>query len=404
MGWGAPSGLLPGGIMALAPAWSTWEPMSSIAGAIAAAGDGSQIRTGPGTYPVPAVIPGHNNVLIEGAGAATVFQATSALTGHMFTFVNKSNVTLRDLIVDMNYAATTKNAAAANQVGIVYEATLAGIGGFNLDNVQLINGWHYGLYVVGASSQKPGNVTVSPSVIVTACGQAATGSDAAVYILNSTGVRFAGKVNNNAGLAAALNLTGCVDAQLDAAEACNNAGQGCAIAGTAANPSSDVRVLGGRFNANAGTYGLVFSQYLSKILAVGGQSEGQTAGSGVGIDPTIAVGNLYDVEAILSAWRASENSVHGVYLNNMNGMNLVGVTADNNGSDGIGAVVANSVLQGILASGNTGHGLALYAGTSVTTGSNHVGVSGSGNTVGLVSDAGTNPSNYPTTSTTPPTA
>lgn len=372
---------------------------------------GGTVYFPPGTYMIGTVLSlgsTSNGVTLQGSGKyTTILRAMSTNTGNVLDIFNCTYVKLEGFTVDMNYSATTKNATVANQVGILIENnnTTNTVSYISLDHLRIINSWHYGLYVVKAAGDNGvNNITLGPGVIVTACSQAATNADAAVYFASTNNVLINGsKIISNVGLAYALAFSGCTNVIIENANISNNAAGGISFVS-----STNVSVSDTEASSNGAGYGVAFSTGTSDFTCINVHADSNGTG-GISSDLTQSGSptTLYDAQGIISGCRTNNNTGHGIWFNHCTGLHITdGISSGNTGASscGIAGSGANCQIGPYVLENNGNYGLSIQAGSGYSTGGHYVkSIMGTGNTTALINDLGNIASNYSLVPGTPVT-
>jgi len=350
-----------------------------------------------GTYPIASRLTGTGG-RFKGAGRdKTVLQLAAGSTDLLWLVQNINNFELEHVTLDLNYTATANQGNVSSQMGLYVLATSQAMTQLAVRHVKVINGWHRGISIVGTAAY-PISCDLY-DIDIENCGQAVAAGDCGLYVVNATGFKADGvKLRNNkgqvsAGAAAFYDSTGFTIADMVAT---GNSGEGASFS-TASTGCSNFRVIGGDFSNNQGNWGLAVSYGCTDFSLVGGRSNGNTGG-GLAVDVQNGGGDttFHDVESTVVGWRANSNvGNHGLWLNMLTGVDVVGGTFSNNGAAGVGAVAQKVKFLGFDANYNTTYGIALYVGSGVTTGGHTLGGNtAAGNTTAPIYDATGSPNTY----------
>lgn len=116
----------------------------------------AHITLEPGkTYRISNSLSLSSNTVIDGNGATIKLLASA--TGRAFLIQNKSNVTIRNLTIDMDKTETANGGTVNNQQGIYINGNVSHI---TLDNVTVINSWWRGIAAVGSTGQVLSDITI----------------------------------------------------------------------------------------------------------------------------------------------------------------------------------------------------------------------------------------------------
>lgn len=344
----------------------TNDTAAAIQGAIDAAnaaGGGQVVLAPEKTYGLGAQVSVKSNVELRGGRLKMLATATSR--GVLIS--GASNVKIRDVVIDMNRAATTNGNANTQQQGIYINTASAAMTDIVIDNVSVLNSHQRGIAVVVTATGSLKRLSILGCYVnnVGERGIFVDGStpttDAHVDIERCK-VSGVGNVGIAVQSVTGVNIRGC------SVDVTGSTQHGILISGSGANNHvvaariTDNHVIG----APATKWGIICSVKSARVTISGNIVEG--CGGGISIDPedSAAVGVETTVNGTISGNSCRDSlDLHGIYVRLSSNVAITGNVCATNYQSGIAVTTATRVaVAGNVCHANGTHGIGFHGGTA----------------------------------------
>lgn len=274
-------------------------------------------RLSAGTFYVNALLLILAGQTLQGQGVGVTFIKVASGTGNfnLVNVINVSGVTISDMTIDLNQSNTTDGGSVGAQIGLRFVANSVAMSQLTVRNMQIINGWHRGLSVLGTSTFP---ITIDlMNVDIESCAQSNMTGDCGAQIQGTVGGRWWGVTTSNNQGTQGANIGSASGFDIVDWVANSNTGEGLVITTLGGVACSNFQLRGGDFSSNGGAWGLAVSVNCSDFQLVSPRATLNTGG-GISIDVTDGSNphNVVDVNSTITGAKGNGNlSNHGLWIN-----------------------------------------------------------------------------------------